>query len=334
MKLISPRLIFRVSLLLTVTVACLAGACAEAGQTKASPLAAGNLSVTRTADNPAEGTAREPRLKIGPGDLIEVTVFDEPDLTQVVRVNDLGDGSFHLIGSLHLAGLTTDQASALIAGKMQEGNYLLSPQVSVIIREYSTQGVSVLGEVKNPGVYGVVGGQHLLDVLAAAGGTTPQAGAEITIQRSADGSSLTVPLSKDPQQSLSSNVQLYPGDKVIIPRAALVYVLGDVSRAGGFVMENDGKMTLLQALALAGGTTSTSSMSGSRLLRKSPSGYTDIHIELNKMLRGQAGDVQLQADDILYVPGNAVKSAFARSVPAVLAATSGAAGAAVYHLSY
>ena len=334
MKLISPRLIFQLSLLLTMTVACLAGARAEAGQTKTSPLAAGSMNATRTADGPAEGTAREARVKIGPGDLIEVNVFDEPELTQVVRLNDLGDGTLTLIGSLHLAGLTTDQARVLIAGKLREGNYLLSPQVSVLIREYSTQGVSVLGEVKNPGVYGVVGGQHLLDVLAAAGGTTPQAGGEIMIQRSADGSSLTVPLSKDPHQSLSSNVQLYPGDKVIVPRAALVYVLGDVGRPGGFVMENDGKITLLQALAMAGGTTHTSSMNGSRLLRKGPAGYTDIHVELNKMLKGQEGDVQLQAEDILYIPGNAIKSALARSVPAVLAATSGAAGAAVYHITY
>ena len=94
-------------------------------------------------------------------------------------------------------------------------------------------------------------------------------------------------------------------------------------------MENDGKITLLQALAMAGGTTHTSSMNGSRLLRKGPSGYTDIHIELNKMLKGQKGDVQLQAEDILYVPGSAMKSAFARAAPAVLAATSGALGAAV-----
>ncbi len=126
----------------------------------------------------------------------------------------------------------------------------------------------------------------MLDVLAAAGGTTPLAGSEITIQRAGDASTLTVLLSKDATTSLSSNVRLYPGDKVIIPRTGLVYVLGDVGRPGGFVMENDGKITLLQALAMAGGTTHTSSMNGSRLLRKGPSGYADIHIELNKDAQG------------------------------------------------
>jgi polysaccharide export outer membrane protein len=269
-------------------------------------------------------------MKIGPGDLIEVNVYDEADLHQTVRLNDLGDGTLSFIGSLHLAGLTTNQAESLIARKLKEGNYLLAPQVGVIIREYSTQGVSVLGEVKTPGVYGVVGGQSLLDVLAAAGGTTPLAGAEITIQRAGDASTLTVLLSKDAHQSLSSNVRLYPGDKVIVPRTGLVYVLGDVGRPGGFVMENDGKITLLQALAMAGGTTHTSSMNGSRLLRKGLSGYTDIHVELNKMLKGQVGDVQLQTEDILYVPGSVIKSAFARAAPSVLAAASGALGAGIY----
>jgi polysaccharide export outer membrane protein len=289
------------------------------------------MNAIRAANSPTEGTVREARIKIGPGDLIEVNVYDEADLHQTVRLNDLGDGTLSFIGSLHLAGLTTDQAEALIAGKLKEGNYLRAPQVGVIIREYSTQGVSVLGEVKTPGVYGVVGGQSLLDVLAAAGGTTPLAGAGITVQRAGDASTLTVLLSKDAHQSLSSNVRLYPGDKVIVPRTGLVYVLGDVGRPGGFVMENDGKITLLQALAMAGGTTHTSSMNGSRLLRKGPSGYTDIHVELNKMLKGQVGDVQLQTEDILYVPGSAIKSAFARAAPAVLAAASGAVGAGLYN---
>jgi polysaccharide export outer membrane protein len=326
--------ICRFSFRLPITLACLAGALAAAGQTPAPPILAGSTDAIRTANGPAEGTTRQAGIKIGPGDLIEVNVYDEADLHQTIRLNDLGDGTLSLVGDVHLAGLTTSQAEALIASKLKLGNYILDPQVSVFIREYSTQGVSVLGEVKTPGVYGVIGGQSLLDVLAAAGGTTPVAGTEITIQRAGDGSTLSVLLSKDARHSLSSNLRLYPGDKVIIPRAALVYVLGEVGRPGGFVMQNDGKITLLQALAMAGGATSTSRMNGSRLLRKGSSGYTDIHVELNKMLKGQEVDVQLQAEDILYVPGSAIKSLFARAAPSVLAATSGAASAAVYQFAY
>lgn len=330
MTYISPRLVCRVSFFLTLTVACLTGARAEAGQTPGTPLAGARIDAAHTPDASAQGTAPEARVKIGPGDLIQVDVYGEPDLQQIVRLNDVGDGTFSFIGILHLAGLTTDQAEALIERKLKEGNYLLAPQVGVIISEYNRQGVSVVGEVKTPGVYPVIGGQSLLDVLAAAGGTTPLAGPEITIQRAEDGSTLNVRLSKDAHQALSSDVHLYPGDKIIVPRTGLVYVLGDVLKAGGFVMENDGKITLLQALALAGGPNHTSSMNASRLLRKGPSGYTDVPIEVGKMLKGQKGDMELQAEDILYIPSNAIKSVFARTSPAVLAAASGATSAAIY----
>ena len=334
MRFISPKLICRFSSPLITAALCLAGVNARAGQDLNSPVGTGNVNSARTSKISEGGKAPEARLKIGPGDLIEVNVLDEDDLKQTVRLNDLGDGTLSYIGSLHLAGLTTDQAASLIARRLKEGNYLLAPQVGVIIREYSTQGVSVLGEVKTPGVYAVMGGQTLLDVLAAAGGTTPLAGAEITVQRASDASTVVVLLSKDAHRSLTSNVQLYPGDKVIIPRAGLVYVLGDVGRPGGFVMENDGKITLLQALAMAGGTTHTSSMGGSRLLRKGTSGYSDIPMDLGKMLKGHAADVQLQAEDILYVPGSTMKSAFTRAAPAILAAASGAMGAAIYQAAY
>jgi len=334
MRFISPKLICRFSSPLITAALCLAGVNSRAGQDLNSPVGTGNVNSARTSKISEGGKAPEARLKIGPGDLIEVNVLDEDDLKQTVRLNDLGDGTLSYIGSLHLAGLTTDQAASLIAGRLKEGNYLLAPQVGVIIREYSTQGVSVLGEVKTPGVYPVMGGQTLLDVLAAAGGTTPQAGAEITVQRASDASTVAVLLSKDAHRSLASNVQLYPGDKVIIPRAGLVYVLGDVGRPGGFVMENDGKITLLQALAMAGGTTHTSSMGGSRLLRKGASGYSDIPMDLGKMVKGRVADVQLQAEDILYVPGSTMKSAFTRAAPAILAAASGAMGAAVYQAAY
>jgi polysaccharide export outer membrane protein len=330
MTYISPRLVCRFSFFLTLTVACLTGARAEAGQTPNAPSAVGSKDVAHTADASAQGTAPEARVKIGPGDLIEVNVYDEEDLDQTVRVNDLGDGSFNFIGTLHLSGLTTDQARTLIASKLKEGNYLLAPQVDLIIREYNSQGVIVVGEVKTPGVYPVIGGQSLLGVLAAAGGTTPLAGPEITIQRAEDRSTLNVLLSKDAHQALSSDVHLYPGDKIIVPRTGLVYVLGDVVRAGGFVMENDGKISLLQALALAGGPNHTSSMNASRLLRKGGSGYQDVPIEIGKILKGQKRDVELQAEDILYIPSNVIKSAFARTSPVVLGAASGATSAAIY----
>lgn len=325
MRFISPSLICRCSFLLTMTVGCLAGARVAVGQTPNSTVAAGTVGSTGAANVPAAGKASEARVKIEPGDLIEVNVYDEDDLDQSVRINDLGDGTFNFIGSLHLAELTTDQAAALIAGKLKDGNYLLAPQVGVIIQEYSTQGVSVVGEVNKPAVYPVLGNQTLLDIIAAAGGTTAFAGPEVTIRRSMDGSFVTVRLSKDAQASLTSDVRLYPGDKVVVPRAGLVYVLGDVGRPGGFVMEDDGKLTLLEALAMAGGSNRTASLSHARLIRKTATGYTEVPILLKKIIRGEEAAPQLQAEDILYIPNNAVKSALTQEVPSLISATSGSA---------
>ena len=273
-------------------------------------------------------TGSDSKVRIGAGDLLELSIFDVPELAQVVRVNDSGDAAFSLIGQLHVAGLTADEARSLIASKFKDGNYVLNPQVALLIREYNSQGVSVVGEVKKPGVYGVLGGQSLLDVIAAAGGATPLAGPDATVKRNSDGSTITVHLTRNAEASFASDVRLFPGDKVIIPRAGLVYVLGDVARPGGFIMENDGKLTLLEALAMAGGNNRTASLSHAKLIRKSPTGYTGVPFCLKKIIQGEEGAPQLQAEDILYIPSNAVKSMLSRTVPSIV---SSAGGAAVYH---
>lgn len=110
------------------------------------------------------GTAIRPesRIRIGPGDLLDMTVFDSPELAQTVRVSDAGDASFNLIGEVHLAGLTANEAQSFIAGKLKAGNYVLNPQVAVLIKEYNTQGVSVVGEVNKPGVYNVLGNSNVV----------------------------------------------------------------------------------------------------------------------------------------------------------------------------
>jgi polysaccharide biosynthesis/export protein len=275
----------------------------------------------------SSGAMGEPMLHIGPGDLIEMKVFNVPELGQDIRLNDQGDASISLLGSIHLAGLTTFQAQELIARKFQEGSFVLDPHISVMIREYGTQGVSVLGEVKNPGVYQVLGNRSLLDVLSLAGGTTPYADSQATIKRHADGSLMTVRVTRDASASLSTDVELQPGDKVIVPRAGIVYVLGDVERAGGFLMHDDGRLTILQALALAGGNTRTASLSNTRLIRKTANGYTDTTISLNRILKGSAADSQLQPDDILYIPNSATKSVIYRTAPSIV---SSAGTAAIY----
>jgi polysaccharide export outer membrane protein len=273
----------------------------------------------------ALGSESEPQVRVGPGDLLGVSVFDTPELTQTIRVNELGDASFALIGHLHVGDLTTDEARDALAHKLVDGHFLVNPQVSVLIQEYGTQGVSVLGEVQKPGVYPVLGNRTLLDIISQAGGTTMYAGSSITVKRNSDGRLITIPLTINAANTLISDVRLQPGDKVIIPRASLVYVLGEVGRPGGFLMQNGGRMTVLEAVALAGGQTSTASIGHARLIHKTDSGYTDTHIPLKKIMNGQEPDTELQANDILYVPNSSAKSLIYRTVPGIIQSTSSAA---------
>jgi polysaccharide export outer membrane protein len=274
-----------------------------------------------------EVTPANPDVRVGPGDLLQVRVFDVPELTQTVRVSDMGDASFDLIGQLHVADLTPDQARDAISKKLVEGHYLLNPQVSVLISEYGTQGVSVLGEVQRPGVYSILGNHTLLDVISQAGGTTVFAGSSVTVKRKTDDTLLTISLTRDAKNMLAADndVHLQPGDKVIIPRAGLVYVLGDVGRPGGFMMQNNGHITILQAMALAGGHNHTASIGHVRLIHKTETGYTDTIVPLKKIMNGQKADAQLQAEDILYIPRSGPKSLLYRTAPGIVQSTSSAA---------
>ena len=277
------------------------------------------------APRPADGA----HICIGPGDLLHLDVFDVPELTQEVRVTDAGDATLLLLGPLHLDGLTAAEAQTLIETRLRKGNFILDPHVSVMIREYGTQGVSVLGEVKKPGIYQVLGTRTLLDIISEAGGTTPFAAQEATVKRRASLEKFTASLSNDPGQLLAHDVELRPGDTVIIPKAGIVYVLGDVGRPGGYVMQNSGRLTLLQAVAMAQGVNRTAARSQTRLLRKTSSGVEETRLDLKHVLENRAPDLPLEPEDILYIPPSAAKSIVMRTPELVQSASSAAVYAAV-----
>ena len=266
------------------------------------------------------------RLRIGPGDLLQLSVFDVPELAQAVRVSDTGDATLMLLGGLHLEGLTAAEAQTLIEDRLRKGDFILDPHVSIIIREYGTQGVSVLGEVRKPGVYQVLGTRNLLDIISEAGGTTPFAAQQATVKRRASQEKLTASLSNDPAELLARDVELRPGDTVIVPKAGIVYVLGDVGRPGGYLMQNNGRISLLQAAAMAQGVNRTASRKHTRLIRKTASGVEETVLDLKQVLEGRAADPQLQPEDIVYIPPSTPKALLMRT-PALMQST---ASAAVY----
>jgi polysaccharide export outer membrane protein len=249
-------------------------------------------------------------LKIAPGDLLHITVFDVPEMTQDVRIGAKGEAQLALIGNIDLAGLTGEEAAAAIARELRNRKLLLSPQVNVLIKEFSNQGVSVIGEVQHPGVFQVLGSRSLLDLLSMAGGLTNVADTRITVKRRrGSAQAITVKLkTDDPDTSLTNDVQIYPGDLIVVPRAGIVYVLGEVNRPGGFVMQDSGKITILQALAQAGGASRTASLNNSVLLRKNERGYLSNKLPLDKIARGQGEDLELHANDIIFVPNNKLRS--------------------------
>lgn len=265
-------------------------------------------------------------LLLGGGDLIKISVFGAPESDQDARVDQDGNVSVNFIGSVHVAGMTTNQAQDMIAQKFKTGGFYAQPQVSIFIKEYATQGISVMGEVQHPGVYPILGPRRLFDVLSLAGGTGPKAGRVVSIsRRDHPETPNNVMLSNDPNESAKSNIDVYPGDTVVVSRAGVVYVVGDVHRPSGVVMDNGTDMTVLQAIAMAEGTNPTASLNKAKLIRTTKTGRQEMPLPLKDMLSSKAPDMRLQAEDIIFVPNSAAKSATRRTLEAIVQTASGVA---------
>ena len=267
-------------------------------------------------------------LLIGPGDLLHVQVFDTPELEQRARVTDSGDLPLIMGGNVRIAGLTPVQAASVIQDALLDGHLLLHPRVLITVQEYATEKVSIVGEVRVPGAYSIETPRSILDVLTMAGGLSDLASRQILVQRRGTLEKIPYFISNSPEVALDSAVQVNPGDTVVVPKAGIVYALGDVSRPGGYtITTNDGKLSALELLSRAGGASHTAVPSHTILIRKSGSGgFTEMPLQLGKMEKGQQPDIQLQPDDIIYVPFSYIKN-FAVSGSGIAAS---AASAAVY----
>ncbi len=266
---------------------------------------------------------------IGAGDLVEMSVFDTPELSGKLRVNNSGDIILPLVGSIHVAGLTADAMQSLIRKKFIDGKYVKDPQVTVFVTEYATQGVSVLGEVKTPGIYPAFGTHNLVDYISLAGGLTPLAGSNITITHvSHPDDPEHVKISSSAASRPLNNPEIVPGDSIFVEKTGLIYVIGDVVRPGGFPMDHDDHLTILQAIALAQGTTYTSKQGSTIIIRTTPKGHEEIPVDLKKILEAKALDQLLQDNDILYVPQSGTKVAL-KSVGTLLPI---AANATIYRI--
>jgi polysaccharide export outer membrane protein len=307
------------------------GLAAQSAETQATPVTVEDTAAASATD---AGHAMPPSesanlhsgssLRLAAGDLVEVGVYNVPELTTKARVSDKGEIYLPLIDYVHLAGLTAEEAEGVVQKRLSEGGFVKSPHVTLFVDQYASQGASILGEVSKPGVYPVTGQQRLFDLISAAGGFTEKAGRSITVtHRDQPDKPITVPLSRNVTDNPESNISVLPGDTIIVRKADLVYVVGDVGRPSGFLMDS-GHLTVLQAIALAGGTTRTANLGGARIIRKGPDGITETSVELKKILRAKAPDVTMQADDILFVPTSATKAFAGRTFEAAMQAATAA----------
>lgn len=242
-------------------------------------------------------------LLIGPGDLLRISVLRESELDQRVRVLDSGEITVALAGNVPVQGLTPTEAAARIAAKYREGKFLLHPEVSVFVEEYATETVTIMGQVAHPGTFRLAAPRTLIDALSLAGGLNEYADRHIVIERGGkDGQRIHAFLPNRADDALNADVLVRPGDIVVVPKAGIVYVLGDVAHPGGYVMQNDSQLTVLQAIALAAGTSKTASEKRVRLVRNVDGLSQSIDLPLRDMERGRQPDVPLQANDIIYVP--------------------------------
>lgn len=261
---------------------------------------------------PTASTSPAESLLIGPGDLLRITVLRESELDQKVRVLDSGEISLELAGTVPVQGLTPAEAAARIATRYRDGNFLLHPEVSVLVEEYATETVTVLGQVAHPGTVRLTAPRTLIDVLSLAGGLNEFADRHIVVERKArDGQPserIRAYLPNRADDALNADILVRPGDTVLVPKAGIVYVLGDVAHPGGYVMQNDSKLTVLQAIALASGTSKTASERKARLVRTIDGRPLSIDLPLRDMERGHEPDVSLQANDIVYVPFSVMRN--------------------------
>ena len=278
---------------------------------------------------------------LGPDDQIVVRAPEADEIgDKPLRIDAGGYVRMPVVGRTKAAGLTIEQLENEIATRLKV--YMKEPEVSVSVFEFRSQPVSVIGCVRNPGVLQVQGQKTLIEMLALAGGLADDAGHSVKVSRRQEWG--RIPLasaSDDPTGGFSvatvslkdimearnpaENIFIRPQDVISVPRGEMVYVIGQVLKAGGYMLRERETLSALQALSLAGGLDRGSSPQNARILRLPPgaANRSEIAVDLKRIMTGQAGDVPLLPEDILFVPSSVPKKAIGRVAEAAVQITTG-----------
>ncbi|HEX5282868.1 MAG TPA: polysaccharide biosynthesis/export family protein [Bryocella sp.] len=247
---------------------------------------------------------REPQL--APGDLISIHVFEQADYASDVRLSADGTVVLPLIGTVQLSGLTLTQAERLLEQRLKDAGIYRNPQVTIQLTQGPNQQATVAGEVH--AVVPIVGSRRLLDVLAVAGGLPATASHVITISRPGVPEPLVVDLGTDPLRSSLANIPIFPGDTVIVSHIGMVYMVGDFKTPGTIQLTQYAPLTLMQATALSGGLAYQGKYNDVRLIRTVGDHRTVVKVNIQRILHGKDPDPILQANDIVFLPDDFLKS--------------------------
>ena len=297
--------------------------------------------------------------RVGPGDVVQITVFEVDELSQAAVVSQRGSIPLPLVGDVGVEGLTTSEIGGKLRSLYARG-LLRDPQISVRVEEFRSQPVSVLGAVRQPGVYQLQGRRRLLDLLAIAGGLSPEVGETITISRSGEPRTVSEKagfaeapppvgaiveaigpphatgrpartqeirvLVRDLLSGAPGEVNnpfIEPHDVIQVAKAGVVYVLGAVKQPGGFPIKDQEKVTVLRAIALAAGLDGHAAPQRSRIIRQIGTQKFELPAAVRDILRGEAADMQLEANDILFIPDSRAKNALSRGAEAAVQMATG-----------
>jgi len=288
------------------------------------------------------GASEPTSYLLGPRDQVSLASPEADEISKTFRIDDSGDINLPLVGRVHAAGVTTNQLEEDLTNKLKR--FFRSPTVSVNIAEFGSEPVSVIGSVGSPGVHQLRGQRTLIEVLSMAGGLRSDAGGQIRITRPMRNGRLPLKhVEEDPNGSFSSavvsapellssldpqdNLTIFPGDVISVSAAPMVYVLGDVTHSGGFLVSEGQAISALRAVSLAGGMLRSASSGNARIFRNRTDGgeRQEISINLSRVQKGKERDVILAPQDILYVPSSTAKRITARAAEAAVQTISGVA---------
>jgi polysaccharide biosynthesis/export protein len=247
---------------------------------------------------------------IRPGDIVEVNIFEAPEYSVRMPVSSAGQIAIPYAGLFHIEGMTSIEAADAIARLFVQNQILRDPRVIVTTQQFGYS-VTVMGEVKIPGIYALAGQKRLIDMITEAGGVNDRAGHVIEIFPAGS--------MKNPQTVLwdptlrendNAELQIKTGETILVSRCGVVYVGGNVTRPGAYPLCESNHTTLSEVIALAQGTKPSSYTQRTLLLRASGSGTRVVQkVKLEDVLRGRQVDITMQPDDIVYIPPSILKAA-------------------------